>query len=172
MNTLIIGNIIALIATSASIMLGFIKSREKIIFIQVIQSIFFTISNFILGSFTGIIINLINILRNWLCYKDKLTNCAILIITIISIFLTLMFNNLGFVGLLPLFSNIVYTFLMNTKDNLKFKLLVLFTMIPWAIHDIFIKSYTSAFFDIATTISCSFCAYQIYKDKKLNKQQN
>ena len=36
MNNLIIGNIIALIAASASIILGFIKNREKIIFIQIL----------------------------------------------------------------------------------------------------------------------------------------
>ena len=172
MNTLILGNIIAFIAASLSIIIGIIKSKKKILFTQTIQYITYVIADFILGGITGAITNLISIVRNILCYKGKLNKIMIILIILVSIILTLMFNNLGFIGLLPLFNNIIYTIFINVKDELKFKILILIQMILWLIYDITIKAYTSAIFEIITIISCIITAYQIYINRKKEKQQN
>lgn len=173
MNLIIIGNIIALIAASISIIIGIIKNRKKIIYIQTIQFFTYTISNLVLGGISGAIADLIGMVRNILSYKEKLTKFAITLILVISTILTLMFNNLGFIGLLPLFSTIIYTVFINEKNPLKFKLLFLITAILWFFYDFAIKAYTSATFDFFTIITSSVTAYQIYKDnKKQNKQQN
>ena len=73
MNNLVIGNIVAFIAASFSLIIGIIKNRKKIIYIQTIQSFTYTISNIILGGFSGAIANLINAIKNILSYKEKLT---------------------------------------------------------------------------------------------------
>ena len=167
MNIIIIANIIALFAALLSIAIGFIKSREKIILIQTIQFTSFTISNFILGGFSGAIANAIGIIRNILSYKEKLTKIAIILIIAVSIILTLYFNNLGIIGFLPLINTVIYTLFINQKDPLKFKILLLLTFILWFIYDINIKSYTSAFFDLTSAIAAIFSAFQIYKTNKL-----
>ena len=94
------------------------------------------------------------------------------IIILISTILTLMFNNLGLIGLLPLFNNIIYTIFINVKDELKFKILILTQMILWLIYDLTIKAYTSAIFEVITIISCIITGYQIYINRKKEKQQN
>ena len=172
MNSFIIGNIVALIAASFSIILGIIKNREKIIYIQTIQFIFYMIANFILGGITGAISNLIGIVRNILSYKEKLTKFIIISIILISIILTLMFNNLGIIGLLPLVNTIIYTLFINEKNPLKFKILLLLTFLLWFIYDITIKSYTSAVFDLVSTITAIFSTYQIYKNTNKQTSQN
>lgn len=171
MNIIIIGNIVAFIAASLSLIVGIIKNREKIICIQTIQFLLFSISNFILGGFTGAISNLIGILRNILCYREKLTKNIIILIILVSSILTLMFNNLGFIGLFPLINTIIYTIFMNEKNIFKFKILILSTSILWFVYDITIKAYTSALFDLGAIITGLFSTYQIYKNTKLKKQQ-
>jgi len=172
MNTLILGNIIAFVAASINIIIGIIKNKKKILFAQTIQYVTYAIADFILGGITGAITNLISIFRNILCYKGKLNKIMIGIIILISIILTLMFNNLGFIGLLPLFNNIIYTIFINVKDELKFKILILIQVFLWLIYDLTIKSYTSAIFEVITIISCIITSYQIYISRKKGKQQN
>ena len=171
MNTLILGNIVALIAASFSIFLGITKNRKKLIFIQSIQFLTYTISNIILGGISGGIANLISAIRNILCYKNKLTKVAILLITSLSTILTLIFNNLGFIGLLPLFNTIIYTLFINEKNPFKFKLLFLISAILWFIYDFVINAYTAAIFDFSTIIVSTITAYQMHKNSKKQKEQ-
>lgn len=172
MNKIILGNIIAFLAASLAIIVGIIKNKNKILHIQNIQYIAFAISNIILGGVSGIITNLISILRNILCYKEKLTNTISTLIILISVILTLKFNNLGLIGLLPLIANSIYTIFLNTKDEFKFKILIIVTMTLWIIYDLTIKSYSSAIIEIISTFLCIVTAFEIYINRKKEEQQN
>ena len=103
-----------------------------------------------------------------MCYKDKLNNIAKIILIILSISLSLCFNNLGFIGLLPLISTITYVLLMNIKDVIKFKYLIIFTTFLWFVYDLWIKSYTSACFDFMSIGANCFSIIQI-KNKNNKK---
>lgn len=162
---LICGNIVALIASMLMVYSGSVNNRKKIIYIQTVQILAFTLSNLILGGFTGAIVNLISLVRNVLCYKDKLTNDKKLILILFCIIFSLCFNNLGFLGLLPLISTVVYTCFMDVKNTIKLKLLIIFTMILWLIYDTLIRSYTSAIFDVFSIIANSVTIYQLYHKK-------
>lgn len=158
---LIIGNIIALIASLLMVYSGILKEKKKILYIQTVQIGLSVISNIVLGGITGAIINAISMIRNIICYKEKLGFKERILITILSITLSLKFNNLGIIGFLPVVSTITYVWLMNIKDVKKFKLLITFTMLLWLIYDIFIKSYTSAIFDFVTLIANVITIFQI-----------
>ena len=163
---LITGNIIALIASILMVISGSIKDRKKIIYVQTIQILFFTISDIILGGYTGAIINLISLVRNILTYNDKLTNIAKAILITLSVSLSLYFNNLGFLGLLPIISMVTFTLFMNTKNTIKLKLLIAFTMVLWLIYDITIRSYTSSIFDFLSLIANIVTVYQLINKNK------
>ena len=158
---IIIGNIIALIASILMVYSGIIKKKEKIVYIQTVQIMMSVLSNVVLGGKTGAIINALNCLRNILYSKNKLHKKERIIIIILAIILSLSFNNLGLIGILPLISTIAYTMLMNIKDIRKFKLLNIFTMTMWLIYDISIKSYTAAIFDFLNIIANFIAIYQI-----------
>ena len=68
---------------------------------------------------------------------------------------------LGLIGILPLISTIVYLWLMNIKNIIKFKYLIIFTMILWFIYDFSIKSYSSAVFDLMTVIANMYSIIKI-----------
>ena len=74
---------------------------------------------------------------------------------------TFKFNNLGYVGLLPLISTVTYIWLMNIKNVKNFKLLIAFTMLMWFIYDLVIKSYTSAIFDFMNIVANIVTIFQI-----------
>lgn len=159
--SVVIGNIVSLLASVLMTYSGYIKSKGKFLIVQIVQMSLSALSNFILGGTTGTIINLVNIIRNVLCYKNKLNKYSIILILTLSISLSLYFNNLSFIGLLPLLSTILYTTLMNIKDIKKFKYLTITTMLLWLIYDICIMNYVSALFDLLTIGSNSIAIYQL-----------
>ena len=125
---ILIGNIIALVASLIMVYTGILKNKKKIIYLQTVQIGLSVISNIVLGGISGAIINGISCIRNVLCYKGMLTTMFKILIVIISIILTLLFNNLGIIGLLPLISIVVYTLFMDTKKVITLKLLTVYLL--------------------------------------------
>lgn len=162
---LVCGNIVALIASILMVYSGSIKDNKKIIYIQTIQISLLTASTLILGGYTGAIVNLISIVRNILCYKDKLTNNIKIVLVLLCIPPSLMFNNLGFLGLLPLMSTIIFTCFMNVKSTIKLKYLLILTLSFWVIYDILIRSYTSAIFEFLAIIIHTVTICQLLRKK-------
>ena len=161
MSYIVLGNVIALIASIIMVYWGFLKQKKKILYAQTIQMGLFVLSNIVLGGITGAIINALSCIRNILCYKNKLDLKAKIILILLSTILSLIFNNLGLIGLLPVISTVVYILLMNTKDVVKFKWLSIFTMLMWLVYDLFIKSYTSAIFDFMNIMANIISIMQI-----------
>lgn len=172
MTNIVIGNIIALVASILMVYSGILKEKKKILYVQTIQIGLFALSNIVLGGITGAIINVLGCVKNILYYKNKLGLREKIIITLLAIILTFIFNKEGFIGLLPLINTIFYMWLMDTKDIIKFKILILFTIILWLIYDFSIKSYTSVVFDFMNVVANVIAIFQIIvknKDKKVRK---
>lgn len=163
--TLIIGNIIGLIGSIVMVIGGNIKDKNKALTTQTIQLIILGISNVVLGSISGLIINLISVIRNILSNFNKLNKVAIAIIIIVSSLLTIKYNNLGVIGYLPLINNTIFILFMNTKSDVNFKILTIFYITLWLIHDLYIKAFTTAIFDIGTIISSAIAIYRIKHEK-------
>ena len=118
MTNIIIGNIIALIASILMVISGLQKKKKTILFIQIIQIALSVISNIVLGGYTGAVINAISCIRDILCYKDKLGTKEKIFIIILAIGLTITFNNLSLIGLLPLIATIVYISFISIVANI------------------------------------------------------
>lgn len=171
MTNIIIANVVALIASLLMVYTGIIKRKDRIVLVQTIQIGLSVLSNIILGGITGAIINAISCIRNILCYKDKLGKIAKMLIIIASIVPSLMFNNLGFIGILPIVSAVVYTLFMDTKDIIKFKYLTIFIMFLWGTYDLYIKSYSSAVFDFMTILANIYSVSKILFEKRKSKSK-
>lgn len=150
---IIVGNIIALVASLLMVYSGLLKKAKDVIFVQSIQVALFAASNIVLGGISGAIVNILNLVRNVLFYNDKLSKLAKIILSILTIILCVYFNNLGIIGYLPLISAISYLWLMDVPDAKKFKYLNIFTLVLWVIYDLYILSFAAAIFDFATIIT-------------------
>ncbi|MCX4365260.1 MAG: YgjV family protein [Bacilli bacterium] len=165
---LIIGNIIALIASIFMVIAGLLNDRRQILVVQIIQMTLFIISNVVLGGYTAVVVNAISIVRNIVAYKGKLTNNVSYFLLVLTTIFTLIFNNHFIIGLLPLVGTIVFTLNLNNKNITKLKLALSFSMLMWLIFDLYIKSFSSALFDFLSMAAGIMTIYQI-KNKKGKK---
>ena len=163
---IVIANIIALIASIIMVYTGVFKDKKLILNMQNVQMGLLCLSNALLGGVTGAITNGLGIVRNLLCYYKKFNVAVKIIFIIISTILTVLFNNMGIIGYFPLIAVVVYTWLITIEDVIKFKILIIFTMVMWVIWDFTIKQYTTVVFDIFTIITNCISIYSI-KNKKV-----
>lgn len=145
--SLLIGNLLAFFAAGLLFFTSFLKNKKQILFYQTINIMLYAFSNLVLGGITGFINNILNVIRNILCYKEKLNITIKIILTIITLIFTIDFKDLNLINTLPSICGITYLWFMDTKDIKKFKLLNALAMLFWVIYDFSIKSYVGAFFD-------------------------
>lgn len=150
--SLIIGNIIALIGSLLMVYAGVIKDKKGILLVQSFQIGLLATSNLVLNGISGFIINMVNFIRNIICYEEALFLKVKILLSIISIVLTIYFNNHGLIGYLPLISGLLYLWFMTVKDAIKFKILIIVSVLFWLIYDFTIQSYTACVFDLITII--------------------
>ena len=91
MINIIIGNIIALIASLLMVFSGLEKKKEKMIYLQTVQIGLATISNIVLGGITGAVINALSCIRNILCYKNMLKFKEKILIVSLSVLFSFIF---------------------------------------------------------------------------------
>lgn len=116
-----IGNVISFLAASLMVYTGLVLKKKEIIILQMLQMFLLTISNIILGSIPGAIGDLTGTLRNYLYHKGKLNFSMKLIIILITIIISLLFNNIGIIGFLPILSVVLYTLFIDLENIKHFK---------------------------------------------------
>jgi len=162
---IVIANIIDFIASMIQIYSGTIKDKGKILVFQIVQLGIQTVSMLLLGAIPGAISNVLSCIRNYLCYKNIFTWPIKIALIVLSLVLTVPFNNQGLLGYLPFAVCTVYVLLMDIKDPIKFKLLVTLTFVPWVFYFFIIKSYTGAFFAASTVVTSTWTLIQMIRGK-------
>lgn len=151
---LIIGNAIMFVASLIMVCVGLLKTKKQILIWQTIQISLMGVATVLLGSIPGLIANIVGVTRNLLGYHNKLTRGVQLAICGVAIASTLLFNNIGWLGLLPITAAVWYTLCMNTTDVKKLKWLIVGTLVLWLVHDVAIQSYVSAAFNAFSVVTC------------------
>ena len=109
MNTVLLGNIVALIGAAIMVSTGFLKTKKQMLTVQCFQFGMLSASNAILGAFTGITANVIGIARNLFCMKKEFTTPWKIVFIAAQLALLFAFNSDGWFGLLPAAATCVYT---------------------------------------------------------------
>lgn len=163
---ILIANIIDFLASMVQVGSGVLKSKSKILISQIVMLIMQTVSMFMLGGITGAISNIISCIRNYLCYKEKLNWPIKIILIIIQLVMTIKFNTQGALGWIPFIVCTVFVIFMDIKDEIKFKILVTVSFLPWCFYFFAIKSYTGGTFAAITTFTNLIALISMIKDKK------
>jgi len=167
MNILLIANIIALAGSVLMLLIGLIKSKKNILLVQNVQFALLTVSNFLLGGISGSISNILGIIRNFICLKTGTLSCVLKVIFIAAqLVLTVIFNQSGWLGYLPLAATTALTLLMDTKNVILLKCAIIFGQVCWMIYDFTIQSYTSFVFDALTVITNIVGIVMVLKDRE------
>lgn len=153
MNTVLLGNIVALIGAALMVSTGFLKTKKQILAAQCFQYGVLSASNAILGAFTGITANVVGIARNLFCMKREFTVPWKLAFIAAQLALLFAFNADGWLGLLPAAATCVYTWFLDLKDERKLKLVIILTVLCWAVYDFLFRNYVTFAFDLGTVVS-------------------
>lgn len=164
--TIVIANVIDFVAALIQVGSGSIKQKSKILTVQIVQLLLQAVSMLLLGGITGAISNVLSCFRNYVCYKGKLNWIWKAIFIILSIAMTVIFNQQGLLGMIPAAVCTVYIILMDVKDPIKFKLLVTLSFIPWLIYHLALGSYVGAIVDAATVVTNGVTLYLMVKGNK------
>ena len=162
----VVANVIDFLASILMVASGSIKKKAKILAVQIVQLLMQSVSMLLLGGITGAVNNVLSCLRNYLCYKDKLNIFWKAALIAVSIGLTLLLNDQGLLGLIPVVVCTVYILLMDLKDPIAFKLLVTLTFVPWVFYHFYLGAYVAAIFDTLSVITNAVTLGIMIKEKR------
>ena len=153
MNSIFLGNGIALFGAVLMAAIGLIKQRKHILAAQCVQFGIMGIANLLLGGINGFVSALVNITRNLICLKWELTTPIKIGIISIQAVLALSIDRSGVIGILPGLSACICTWFLDTTDEIKLKMVIIIAQVCWLIYDRSILNYVSFAFDIITILA-------------------
>ena len=162
----VVANVIDFLASILMVASGSIKKKAKILAVQIIQLLMQSVSMLLLGGITGAVNNVLSCLRNYLCYKEKLNVYWKAFLIVASIGLTILLNDQGLLGIIPVVVCTVYILLMDIKDPIAFKLLVTASFVPWVFYHFYLGAYVAAVFDTLSVITNAVTLFVMIQEKK------
>ncbi|MBQ4651299.1 MAG: YgjV family protein [Oscillospiraceae bacterium] len=118
MLNLIIGNVCSLLAMITDSLSSTRKNTKEVLLLQSIGQVIYGVGTAILGGYSGAVQNFVSLLRNIFAISGKKSKVLEWTFVALGVVLGLAFNNLGFMGLLPVIANFQYTIaIFRFKDN-------------------------------------------------------
>ena len=169
---LIAGNIVSFLGCLLMVCIGLIKKKRTMLAVQCGQFALMGTGNFLLGSASGGISNIVAIVRIWAFGKFKVTVWLKLGFLALQAGLTALFGADTWIEWIPFFSMILYTWYLDTDNPILFKLVNIAGVAMWVVHDLHYHNYVTVVFNIATVISTTIGIALLLRDKKKEKQAN
>ena len=153
---LIIGNLCSLFATIADV---FSTSRKKVrdfLLFQCIGQAFYLLGTLVLKGYSAAVQNAVCILRNLAAVKNIKSKVLEWALVVIALVLGLVFNNMGWLGLLPVVANFQYSLaVFRFKDReVPLKISFLLNVVMYMVFNFAIRNYvgsaTNAFLIFST----------------------
>ena len=115
---LIIGNVCSLLAMVTDSISSTRKTAKGVLLVQSLSQLIYFIGTVVLKGYSGAVQNAVSILRNFVAIRDIRSKYVEWALVGLGVVLGLAFNNLGFMGLLPVIANFQYTIaVFRFQDN-------------------------------------------------------
>lgn len=165
---IVLGNVFSLLAMFSDSFSAKQTSRNKILLVQILSQVFYTLSSFVLKGYSATFQNATNIFRNLFVIYGKQSKVVEYLFFATALILGVIFNNRGFVGLLPIIANLEYTIaVFRIHDEYKLKLAFLVTVVLFGIFNLYIYNFVglaSNFFIFGSTV------YFLIKEKRKREE--
>ena len=152
----VFAKIIGYIGTGVLFLSYQMPKKKQIVLLQILSISIFTVHFFLLGSYTGAIMNLIALTKTVLYYfenKPWFRNTLFTAVYAIIIFVAGIVTWQGFPSLFPLIAMLVHTFAYNIKQEKWFRLCMFPTSPLWMVYAILTGSIPALIGEILTTTS-------------------
>lgn len=150
MTYLIVGNILSFIGVVFLALSSVVADKKRTIFYQIFDCFFATVSNIVLGGFSGAMVCLAALIRNALVYFDKNNRLLMVIIAIAMTIGGALVNQHGIIGWLPIIASIQYTLWLGWgfTSNKSVKLALAINLAIWAVYDAVIMAFPALTADL------------------------
>ena len=170
--SLFIGNIFSFLSALCIAVSAAGKSKKTFMFWQIGDTLFGIVANIALYAYAALVISIICFIRNILSYKDRLTKNRTIILLILSIVIGLYTNNRGVIGWLPIIASASYTICIYiTKTEQQMRYVLIFNMLLWFIHSVYVQAYPSAVANVALSFWTSFQIIKYNHQKQKIKEK-
>lgn len=156
--SLLIGNLCSLIGTGADTLSTTRKTPQAMLWLQSLGQLLYGIGTFVLGGYSGVVQNVVSILRNLVAIRGIRNPILEWILLGMGVVLGIAFNNLGTVGFLPVLGNLQYTLaIFRSRDNERaLKISFAIMVLAYAVFNFAIYNFVGAAMNLvilATTIT-------------------
>lgn len=166
MDTLILGNFIALIGCTLMVAVGFIKEKKNILLVQCFQFAFQGTANLILGAYAGFISGMISIIRNLIFSKKDSTTLLKIFFIVIQTALSVNPTTFSLPEILPVIASATLTWFIDAKDEVFFKKVIIVSCSFWLIYDFIYLNFVGVAFDLFSMSSNLIGIIMIHKSKQ------
>lgn len=140
--------------------------RSKILFYQILDSLFDVVQYFLLGGYTGSFTNLIGAVRAYIFGKEYNSNVILYIFLCLYTLIGIVTYN-GLFSLLPTIAALFYTVVVWKGNPKQIRIAAIFVSILWIIYSYSVMAYMAMITE--GILLCSNLFAILYLDKKLLK---
>ena len=168
---ILIGNICCILAMLADSFSSTRKTRKNIMLAQCLSCLFYFAAGIVLKGYSAAVQNAVGIIRNLVAIPEKSYKWLEYLLIALAFGLGVYFNNLGWLGLLPVIGNLEYSIAVFRfkNDQRKLKIAFAINMLLFAIFDIFIYNFVGC---ISSTVVFITTIIALIKDKQKPDQKN
>ena len=146
-------NIISLIGCGMMVAIGFIKNKDRILLAQCIQFVFQGAAHLMLGAFSGFVCCVVSIIRNLVFRTGKSGFWLKAGFILLQVVLTFSVGNFAPIEMLPILATIIFTWFLDVKNPVHFKLVLIAAQLMWLAYDLYYGNFVAAVFDVMTVCS-------------------
>ena len=133
--------------------IGLVKSKQKILILQSVQCTLLCIANFMLGGVTGAVCDIIQMIRNYVCYNKSFTRTTGLAFIMFQIAGAVLTSANSLPEWIPCIASSLFTAALCTPSVKLLKLAEIVCQMMWLYFDLTIQNYTGALFDALTSFT-------------------
>ena len=116
--TIVIGNVCSLLAMITDSISSTRKTAKGVLLVQTLSQFIYCFGTAILKGYSGAVQNAVSIIRNLVAIKKINSKVVEWFLVLLGVVLGICFNNLGWIGYLPVVANLQYTLaVFRFKDN-------------------------------------------------------
>lgn len=153
MSIVVMANLISMIGCALMVAVGFLQKKRRILLAQCVQFAIQGTAHILLGASTGFVSSVVGIVRNLVFVRKENTGKLKLLFIAIQVALSLYVGVNGFVDWFPIFATVLFTWCLDTKSEVRLKLVIIVAQVMWFLYDYVYMNYVACVFDGMTILS-------------------
>ena len=152
---IVVGNVCSLLAMGTDTISSTQKTANRVLWVQTLSQLIYFIGTIVLKGYSGAVQNAVSIFRNLAAIKKINSKIVEWSFVVLGVALGLFFNNLGWVGLLPVVANLQYTLsVFRFKDNERaLKIAFLISVVMFSIFNLALLNFVGFCTNLAVAVA-------------------